>query len=195
MFAVGELDICSPCEQSIYFSLRSKFDMLPSATSVASAAHIERRVSDAYRLPEGVISIFLSICSPLANSIFARLASNRYIFRSAQNSICCLRQRVSRQRRISTPRRGDIDIFLSICSPLANSIFARLASNRYIFRSAQNSICCLRQRVSLCDCRALPHLVLPQGKTYRLPEGEISSRHRRHIERRVSDAYRRRVVV
>ena len=90
---------------------------------------------------------------------------------------------------ICSPLANSIFV-VSIYSPLANSIFARLASNRYIFRFAQNSICCLRQRVSLCDCRALPHLVLPQGKTYRLPEGEISSRHRRHIERRVSDAYR-----
>ena len=37
MFALGELDIWSPCDHSIYFSLCSKFDMLPSATRVDSA--------------------------------------------------------------------------------------------------------------------------------------------------------------
>ena len=67
VFAALKLDICSRCEQSIYFSLRSKFDMLPSATSVdcafsprpaghierfsaiSSRRHIERRISGAYR--------------------------------------------------------------------------------------------------------------------------------------------------
>ncbi len=47
--------------------------------------------------------------------------------------------------------------FLSICSPMANSIFTRCASNRYISRYARNSICCLRQRVSIA-----PFLLAPQ---------------------------------
>jgi len=37
-YVAMQLDICSHCEQSIYFSLRSKFDMLPTATSVDCAA-------------------------------------------------------------------------------------------------------------------------------------------------------------
>ena len=41
---------------------------------------------------------------------------------------------------------------------LRNSIFARIASNRYISRYARNSICCLRQRVSIA-----PFLLAPQG--------------------------------
>ena len=85
--------------------------------------------------------------------------------------------------------------FLSVDMLLRNSIFARLASNRYISRYARNSICCLRQRWSLCDLPRFPNHVLPLGKTYRIPAGDISSRRRRHIERRVSGAYRRRVIV
>ena len=34
-YVATQLDICSRCDHSIYFSLRSKFDMLPSATSAA----------------------------------------------------------------------------------------------------------------------------------------------------------------
>ena len=41
---------------------------------------------------------------------------------------------------------------------LRNSIFARIASNRYISYYARNSICCLRQRVSIA-----PFLLAPQG--------------------------------
>ena len=72
-YVATQLDIWSRCDHSIYFSLRSKFDMLPSATRVDCAAlcylsrvarwathierfsaissrrHIERRVSGAYR--------------------------------------------------------------------------------------------------------------------------------------------------
>ena len=129
----------------------------------------------------------------LRNSIFARLASNRYISHCVRNSICCLRQRWSLcdlprfpqsrfavRQNISNPRRGYIEppqaayratrqrrISTSnlrvntqhlrcVDMLLRNSIFARLASNRYISHCVRNSICCLRQRWSLCDLPRFP---------------------------------------
>jgi hypothetical protein len=73
---------------------------------------------------------------------------------------------------------GELDMF----SLRSNSIFARVASNRYV---------ALRATSAAMRLPRLSNLVLPSGKTYRIPAGDISSRRRRHIERRVSGAYRR----
>ena len=69
-YVASQLDMFSLCSNSIYFSLRTKFDMLPLATMSAMR-------SDA------------PFC------YFSRVATIRYISRYARNSICCLRQRES----------------------------------------------------------------------------------------------------
>ena len=121
-YVATQLDICSLGEQSIYFSLRSKFDMLPVATSIDSAfflhapqgissalapyraeGYIERRVSGAYRR---------RICVSKTRRIRhgSRLQKKSFLFSSIHNtsgvSICCFATRYLLAGRA-------IDIFLT----------------------------------------------------------------------------------
>ena len=71
---------------------------------------------------------------------------------------------------------------------LCNSIFARIASNRYISHCVRNSICCRWQRVSIAPL-VVTYLALPVGQ--RISSALAPYRAEGYIERRVSGAYRR----
>ena len=69
---------------------------------------------------------------------------------------------------ISTRLYGDINTFgMSICSPMANSIFARRASNRYISQCSRNSICCLTATSVGCAVTQRHFTRVAVGNAYR----------------------------
>ena len=173
---------------SIYFSLRSKFDICSFHSHSICCLSATRSIAPQMNL--------LSRC-PGATHIerFSAISSRRrrYIERRISGAYR-RRIRVSETRRIRHGSRlQKLISFLFVDMLLRNSIYFSLRSKFDICSFHSHSICCLSATRSIAPQMNL--LSRCPGATHIERFSAISSRRRRYIERRISGAYRRRIRV